>query len=92
VAGRVDRIAIAGERVLIVDYKTNRPSPVALADVPRDYVAQLAVYRRALSGLHPGRAVAAALLWTDGPRLMEIPGAALDAAEKLIFGGGKALP
>ncbi len=82
---------VTPERVLIVDFKTNRPAPTMLAEVPRDYLAQLAVYRRALSALYPGRAVDAALLWTDGPRLMEIPDSALVDTETVLF-GSKPLP
>jgi ATP-dependent helicase/nuclease subunit A len=89
--GRVDRIVVTPERVLIVDFKTNRPAPAALEDVPPDYLAQLAAYRRALAQLYPGRPVATALLWTDGPLLMEIPNSALDALEIQLF-GRKPLP
>jgi ATP-dependent helicase/nuclease subunit A len=38
----------------------------------------LAAYRLALREIYPGRLVRAALLWTDGPRLMEIPADVLD--------------
>ena len=34
VSGVIDRLAVSGDRVLIVDYKTNRPAPQTLADVP----------------------------------------------------------
>ncbi len=37
VSGVIDRLAVSGDRVLIVDYKTNRPAPQALADVPGAY-------------------------------------------------------
>ena len=33
-----------------------------------------------LSQLYPGRDVRAALIWTDGPDLMELPAALLDEA------------
>ena len=45
------------------------------------YALQLAAYRLALKGLFPGRAVRAAIVWTDGPKLMEIPSTLLDDAE-----------
>src|SRR5262249_60542460 len=45
VSGQVDRLAVTGDSVLIADYKTNRPAPRRLADVPPAYVAQLALYR-----------------------------------------------
>ena len=84
--GQIDRLAIVEGSLLIVDYKTNRPPPETLEDVAPAYVAQLAGYRRALAGLFPRRPLRAALLWTDGPRLMEIPSTSLDAAEQRLFG------
>ena len=38
------------------------------------------LYRAVLAALYPDRPVRAALVWTDVPDFMEIPGAALDAA------------
>jgi ATP-dependent helicase/nuclease subunit A len=58
--------------VLIVDYKTNRPPPTEAAAVSPAYVEQLAAYRAALERIYPGRRVRTLLLWTDGPRLMEL--------------------
>ncbi len=80
VSGQVDRLAIVGDAVFIGDYKTDRPAPGHVDDVPAAYVRQLALYRAVLRQLYPGNAVRAALLWTDVPDLMEIPAATLDAA------------
>ncbi len=44
------------------------------------YVAQLALYRAVLGQLYPGKAIRAALVWTDVPDLMEVSAAALDQA------------
>jgi ATP-dependent helicase/nuclease subunit A len=79
-SGRIDRLAVTDERVLIVDYKTNRPAPEKLEDAPGEYVAQLALYRELLGRLYPNKAVAAAILWTERPALMEIPSSTLDRA------------
>jgi ATP-dependent helicase/nuclease subunit A len=80
VSGQVDRLAVTPNAVLIADYKTDRPAPRRLEDVPRSYVTQLALYRAVLRRLYPDREVRAALVWTDVPELIELPGAALDAA------------
>ena len=80
VSGQIDRLAVTPDSVLICDFKTNRPAPRRIEDVPPAYVAQLALYRAVLATLYPGRAVRAALLWTEAPDLMELSGAALDAA------------
>ena len=80
VAGRIDRLAVTDGQVLIVDYKTNRPAPERLEEAPADYVGQLALYRALLAKLYPKKAVAAAILWTERPALMEIPSQSLDEA------------
>jgi len=64
--------------VLIADYKTNRPAPRRLDEVPRAYIRQLALYRAVLAKLYPDKPVAAALIWTDVPDLMEVPAEVLD--------------
>ena len=79
VAGQVDRLAVTGDTVLIADYKTDRIVPERLDEVP-PYVTQLALYRAVLARVFPGKTVRAALLFTDGPKLMEVPAAAMDAA------------
>ncbi len=78
--GRIDRLVVTPERVLVVDYKTNRPAPDALEAVDPAYVMQLAVYAAVLRRLYPDRPVEAALVWTDGPKLTPVPDAMLRAA------------
>jgi ATP-dependent helicase/nuclease subunit A len=78
VSGRIDRLAITDAEILAVDFKTNRPSPKRLEDVPSPYLRQMALYRLALAKLFPDKRIACALVWTDGPRLMRLPEALLD--------------
>jgi len=80
VSGRIDRLVITPERVLVVDYKTNRPAPDRIEDADPAYVLQLAVYVAVLKRLYPDRPVEGALVWTDGPRLMPIPQGLMDTA------------
>jgi ATP-dependent helicase/nuclease subunit A len=80
VSGQIDRLAVTGDAVLIGDYKTNRPAPERLEEVPPAYIIQLALYRAVLMRLYPGKAIRAALIWTEVPDITEIPGPALDAA------------
>jgi ATP-dependent helicase/nuclease subunit A len=79
VSGQVDRLLVTPDRVLVVDYKTNRPPPVALDQVPALYLRQMAAYRAVLRLAFPGRAVECALVWTYGGRFMPLPGDLLDA-------------
>jgi ATP-dependent helicase/nuclease subunit A len=78
VSGQVDRLAVDGREVLIVDYKTNRPPPASPAGVPLAYRRQLALYRALLAEIYPSRPVRAFLLWTAAPLLMEIDAKTLD--------------
>jgi ATP-dependent helicase/nuclease subunit A len=90
-SGQIDRLAILGDALLILDYKTNRPPPQEPGEVAEAYVAQLAAYRMALRDMFPARALRAAIVWTDGPKLMEIPSTLLDDAERRILGRGPSL-
>lgn len=80
ISGRIDRLVITPERVLVIDYKTNRPAPDRIEDADPAYVLQLAVYVAVLRRLYPDRPVEAALVWTDGPKLMPVPQVLMDTA------------
>ena len=80
VNGTIDRLAATPAKVLIVDYKTNRPPPASLDEVAPAYVLQLALYREILKPIYPGRPIEAALLFTEAPRLIPLPEAAMEAA------------
>jgi ATP-dependent helicase/nuclease subunit A len=80
VSARLDRLVVTLDRVLVIDFKTNRPAPDRIEDADPAYVLQLAVYAAILGDLYPDRTVEAALVWTDGPRLMAVPAAMMDLA------------
>ncbi len=75
VSGRVDRLVVRADSVLVVDYKTDRRPP---SEPPSAYLRQMAAYRGVLACLYPGLPVRCALLWTDGPRWMPLEAASLD--------------
>lgn len=79
VSGQIDRLLVTPQRVLVLDYKTNRPPPRLVEQVPALYLRQMAAYRRLLGEIWPGRPIEGALLWTDGARLMPLPESLLDA-------------
>ena len=80
VSGQIDRLAVTQDAVLIADFKTNRPAPRRIEDVPTAYVRQLALYRAVLAKLYPGRPIRAALIWTEVPDIMELSAATLGSA------------
>ncbi len=80
IAGQIDRLVVTDHDLLIVDFKTHRPPPKAEAQVPTLYMRQMAAYRGVIRAVYPDKPVRCALLWTDGPRLMPLSDAGLDAA------------
>ncbi|MDB4219586.1 double-strand break repair helicase AddA [Emcibacteraceae bacterium] len=72
-SGQVDRMVVSDNEVLIIDYKTNRPPPRGVENIPRIYVKQMAAYRAVIKEIYPEHNVKTYLLWTDVTRLMEIP-------------------
>ena len=73
VSGRIDRLVILPDRVLVADFKTNRPSPARIEDADPAYLRQMAIYAAVLAEIFPNRRIEAALVWTDGPKLMPVP-------------------
>ena len=84
-AGKIDRLVQDGDSILIVDYKTNRPPPTDPAGVADTYILQLAAYRLAVARIFAPSRVRTAILWTDGPRIMEIPQERLDAYQHRLW-------
>ena len=72
-SGKVDRLLVQEDRVLVVDFKSNRPAPARVEDTDPAYLRQMAIYAAILGEIFPGRRIEAALVWTDGPRLMQLP-------------------
>jgi ATP-dependent helicase/nuclease subunit A len=77
--GRIDRLAVSDDQVLILDFKTNRPPPLREAEVPKVYLAQMALYRAGAAKIFPGRRIVCGLIFTDGPRLLQLSDVVLDA-------------
>jgi ATP-dependent helicase/nuclease subunit A len=83
--GKIDRLVQAGRSMIIVDYKTNRPPPASQDGVAEAYLLQLAAYRLGVANVFPGLPVRAAILWTHGPRIMEITPQVLDEYEQKLW-------
>jgi ATP-dependent helicase/nuclease subunit A len=83
--GKIDRLVKTSGSVLILDYKTNRPPPDKPESVADAYLFQLAAYRLGVGRIFPDMKIEAAILWTDGPRLMKIPGDLLDSYQSRLW-------
>lgn len=71
IAGTVDRLRVEADEVSVIDFKTGRV-PASDADIPNSHRAQMAAYAEALQVIFPGRRVSASLLYTAGPKLIEL--------------------
>jgi ATP-dependent helicase/nuclease subunit A len=80
VSGRIDRMGVSGNKVFILDYKTNRVPPASLDEIPFAHRAQLALYAQVLSPLFPGKAVECLLIYTEGPHLYALESTDLEKA------------
>jgi ATP-dependent helicase/nuclease subunit A len=68
VIGRVDRLVVNADDVLLLDYKSDRFVPESIKpDHP--YVIQMALYAGLLSDIYPNHKIKAALLWTQTAKL-----------------------
>ena len=77
---QIDRICVSADKVFIVDYKSNRPSPKRIEDIAEIYLGQMAAYRELAREIYPKREVICALLWTDMPHLTVLPESVMDKA------------
>jgi ATP-dependent helicase/nuclease subunit A len=73
VHGVIDRLVITPERVLAVDFKTNRVTPERPEAVPEGLLRQMGAYAQALAQVYPERRIETALLWTCSGALMALP-------------------
>ncbi|MBC2836023.1 double-strand break repair helicase AddA [Paragemmobacter straminiformis] len=78
--GTIDRLLIGPDRVLAVDYKSNRVVPKRAEDVPEGILRQMGAYAEALRQLHPEKRVEVAVLWTRDASLMPLDPEMLRAA------------
>jgi len=71
--GTIDRLIVEPDRVLAIDYKTNRVVPTGPEDTPEGILRQMAAYAQALAQLYPDRRIETAILWTTQAQLMSLP-------------------
>ena len=76
VVGRIDRLAVTEDAIMVADFKTGRPHREPLPSELR----QLALYRAAASALYPGKPARCVLIFTRDASLVEPTVAALVAA------------
>ena len=71
--GTIDRLLVGSDKILAIDYKSNRLVPDRPKDIPDGLVNQMAAYRAALTQIYPNHTIEVAILWTGTAKLMTIP-------------------
>ena len=79
-AGRIDRLVVGSDHVLVVDFKSDANPVLDPGRVPAAYLAQLGLYALVAGQLFPHLEVRAAILWTSLESLLELPSEALAGA------------
>lgn len=80
IIGRIDRIVVNPNSVLLVDFKSDADPVMEPDRVKPAYLQQLGLYALVAGQLFPDRQVEAAILWTSLESLLKLPSAALAEA------------
>ena len=70
--GTIDRLIVSTNRVLAVDFKSNKVVPAHPRDVPDGILRQMGAYLVALEQVYPDRQIDTAILWTRTATLMPL--------------------
>ena len=71
-SGIIDRLIIAKDEIIIVDYKTNRHVPSIEDEVPEGLMRQMGAYASAITQIYPLQRVRPYILWTSTSELLPL--------------------
>lgn len=71
--GIIDRLIVADDHVLVVDFKSNATVPDNANKTPDGLLRQMGAYAHALGQIYEGREIRTAILWTRTGELMSLP-------------------
>lgn len=72
ISGQIDRLVVTKDKVIIVDYKTNRPAAQRIDDIPQAYIKQIRAYRKLISKIYPDKPIESYILWTNTAQIMAV--------------------
>ncbi|PIR39376.1 MAG: double-strand break repair helicase AddA [Alphaproteobacteria bacterium CG11_big_fil_rev_8_21_14_0_20_39_49] len=70
ISGRIDRLLVTDDEVLVIDYKTNNNVPANQEGVHKNYLKQMKSYKDALQEIYPDKKIRCALIWTSEAKVM----------------------
>jgi ATP-dependent helicase/nuclease subunit A len=78
--GVIDRLIVEPDRIVAVDFKSNRTVPDTATACPEGLLRQMGAYAHALHAIYPDRVIDTAVLWTRTGTLMPLPSDLITAA------------
>jgi ATP-dependent helicase/nuclease subunit A len=69
---RIDLLCVFHDKIIIVDYKTDKILPKSISQVPKKYLQQLLNYKEAIEQIYPNKKVEAKILWLMHADFMQI--------------------
>lgn len=72
VSGQIDRLYVGEDKIIIVDFKTNRPPAKNADSVAPLYRRQLSAYKNLIEKIYCNKPVETYILWTNNANLMKI--------------------
>lgn len=72
ISSKIDRLVVSDDKVIIVDYKTNRPAAKTIDEVPYIYINQLNTYKELVKRIYPDKQIETFLLWTNTCNMMKV--------------------
>ncbi|WP_199085228.1 double-strand break repair helicase AddA [Bosea sp. ASV33] len=87
VSGRIDRLAVTADAVIVADFKTTARPPREVDAIPVTTVAQLAAYAALMREIYPGRTVRALAIYTASLTCFELDAGRLDQALAALAAG-----
>ena len=79
--GKIDRLNVLNDEVLLIDYKSGSAVPENINDTPVAYVRQMAAYKALIEKIYPDKKVRCFLLWTEEAQVDEISSLVCDIME-----------
>jgi ATP-dependent helicase/nuclease subunit A len=73
ISGRIDRMIVGDDYIRVIDFKTGRFVPSGPDKVAVPLLRQMAYYAAALQVIFPKHRIEASLLFTSGPKLIDLP-------------------
>ncbi|NNL34499.1 MAG: double-strand break repair helicase AddA [Silicimonas sp.] len=72
-SGTIDRLLIANDKIMAIDFKTNEIVPASPEAVPEGILRQMGAYLEALQQIYPDREIELSILWTATAELTRLP-------------------